>query len=85
MQVKYLDTPGVAVHKTGFTSHGWGVLSEVDFSLLVVDSSLNFEAVLKESIHRLERHRDYSGFMKALVLNKIDLVQNKRKFHGLIA
>lgn len=29
-------------------------------------------------------HRNYENFMKALVLNKIDLVENRRKFHSLI-
>lgn len=40
--------------------------------------------MVKESIKRLEKHRDYPNFMKALVLNKIDLVDNRRKFDQLI-
>jgi len=52
---------------------------------LIIDSSKKFDDLLQESIKRLEKHRRYEQFMKALVLNKIDLVDNKRKFHGLIA
>ena len=85
VQVKYLDSPGLMRNKTGYLSKGWKVLREIDFSLLVVDSSKKFDDLLQESIRRLEKHRDYEKFMKALVLNKVDLVENKRKFHGLIA
>jgi GTPase Era involved in 16S rRNA processing len=70
--------------KEGFISHGWKVLSMIDFSLLVVDSAKRFDDMLRESIKRLERHRDYQNFMKSLVLNKIDLVDNRRKFDSLI-
>lgn len=70
--------------KTGFVSKGWQVLSEIDFSLLVIDSTKRFDEMTKESIKRLEMHRNYENFMKALVLNKIDLVENRRKFHSLI-
>lgn len=72
-------------NKTGYLSKGWKVLSDIDFSLLVIDSSKKFDDLLQESINRLEKHKRYEHFMKALVLNKIDLVENKRKFHGLIA
>lgn len=70
--------------KEGFISKGWKVLSEIDFSLLVVDSAKRFDDMVKESIKRLEKHRDYKNFMKALVLNKVDLVDNRRKFDSLI-
>jgi hypothetical protein len=60
--------------KTGFISKGWKVLSEIDFSLLVIDSTKSFDEMTKQSIRRLETHRNYENFMKALVLNKIDLV-----------
>ena len=60
------------------------VLSEIDFSLMLVDSAKRFDNMIKESIRRLEKHRDYPNFMKALVLNKIDLVDNRRKFDSLI-
>lgn len=85
MQLKYFDTPGLSHHKTGYLSKGWKVLGEIDFSLLVIDSSKKFDDLLEEAIKRLEKHRNYELFMKALVLNKIDLVENKRKFHGLIS
>jgi GTPase len=85
VQLKYFDTPGLMHNKTGFLSRGWRVLGDIDFSLLVIDSSKRFDDLLKEAISRLEKHRRYEQFMKALVLNKIDLVDNKRKFHGLIA
>lgn len=74
IQLKYFDTPGLAHHKTGFVSKGWKVLGDIDFSLLVIDSSKKFDDLLQESISRLEKHRNYEQFMKALVLNKIDLV-----------
>ena len=85
VQLNYFDTPGLMHNKTGFLSKGWRVLGEIDFSLLVIDSSKKFDDLLQESINRLEKHRRYEHFMKALVLNKIDLVENKRKFHSLIA
>ena len=85
VQIKYFDSPGLMRHKTGYVSKGWKVLGDIDFSLLIVDSSRQFDDLLEESIRRLEKHRDYEHFMKALVLNKIDLVENKRKFHRLIA
>ena len=84
MQLKYFDTPGLMYKKEGFISKGWKVLSEIDFSLMVVDSAKRFDNMIKESIRRLEKHRDYPNFMKALVLNKIDLVDNRRKFDSLI-
>ena len=71
--------------KEGFVSKGWKVLSEIDFTLLVVDSAKRFDNMIKESITRLQRHREYPNFMKALVLNKIDLVDNRRKFDSLIS
>jgi GTPase Era involved in 16S rRNA processing len=85
VQIQYFDTPGLMYRKEGFISKGWGVLSKVDFSLLVVDSAKRFDDMLKESIKRLEKHRDYPRFMKSLVLNKIDLVDNRRKFDSLIS
>lgn len=51
---------------------------------MVVDSAKRFDNMIKEAIRRLEKHRDYPNFMKALVLNKIDLVDNRRKFDSLI-
>lgn len=74
IQLKYFDTPGLSQNKTGYLSRGWSVLGDIDFSLLVIDSSKKFDDLLQESIKRLEKHRDYEHFMKALVLNKIDLV-----------
>jgi GTPase Era involved in 16S rRNA processing len=85
VQLKYYDTPGLSQHKTGYLSRGWKVLRELDFTLLVIDSAKKFDDLVQESINRLEKHRQYEHFMRALVLNKIDLVENKRKFHGLIA
>jgi GTPase Era involved in 16S rRNA processing len=71
--------------KEGFVSRGWKVLSQIDFSLLVVDCAKRCDEIVKESIKRLEKHRDYPNFMKALVLNKVDLVNNRRKFVHLIS
>jgi len=85
VQLKYFDSPGLMHNKTGYLSKGWKVLNDIDFSLLIIDSSKKFDDLLQESINRLEKHKRYELFMKALVLNKIDLVENKRKFHGLIA
>ena len=45
--------------KTGFISKGWKVLSEIDFSILVVDSAKRFDDIVKESIKRLEKHGNY--------------------------
>lgn len=84
IQIKYFDTPGLMYKKEGFISKGWKVLSEIDFSLLVVDSAKRFDEMTKESIKRLEKHREYPNFMKAIVLNKIDLVDNRRKFDQLL-
>lgn len=39
--------------KEGFVSRGWKVLSDIDFSLLVVDSAKRFDDMIKESIKRL--------------------------------
>jgi len=39
--------------KTGFISKGWKVLSDIDFSLLVVDSAKRFDEMTKEAIKRL--------------------------------
>ena len=53
VQLKYYDTPGLMHHKTGFQSKGWKVLGDIDFSLLVIDSSKKFDDLLQESINRL--------------------------------
>lgn len=53
VQLKYYDTPGLTHKKTGFLSKGWKVLGEIDFSLLIVDSSKKFDDLIEESINRL--------------------------------
>jgi len=53
VQLKYYDSPGLTYNKTGYTSKGWGVLGEIDFSLLIIDSSKKFDDLLQESIKRL--------------------------------
>lgn len=47
VQLKYFDSPGLMHNKTGFVSRGWKVLGEIDFSLLVVDSSKKFDDLMK--------------------------------------
>lgn len=47
IQLKYFDTPGLSRNKTGYLSKGWRVLGDIDFSLLVIDSSKNFDDLLK--------------------------------------
>lgn len=59
IQFKYYDTPGLTRNKTGYLSKGWKVLGDIDFSLLIIDSSKSFDDLLKESISRLEKHRQY--------------------------
>ena len=43
IQIKYLDTPGLSYNKTGYLSKGWKSLGEIDFSLLVIDSTKRFD------------------------------------------
>jgi GTPase Era involved in 16S rRNA processing len=53
VQIKYFDTPGLSHNKTGYLSKGWKVLGDIDFSLLIIDSSKKFDDLLQESINRL--------------------------------
>ena len=53
IQLKFYDTAGMMYKKTGFISKGWKVLSEIDFSLLVIDSTKSFDEMTKQSIKRL--------------------------------
>lgn len=46
-------------NKTGYISKGWKVLADIDFSLVVVDSSKKFDDLMQQSINRLEKHRNY--------------------------
>lgn len=47
IQLKYIDTPGVVAHKTGFISKGLKYLSDIDFALLIVDGAKRFDDVIK--------------------------------------
>jgi small GTP-binding protein len=88
VQLNYFDAPGLVSHKGGFLSRNWDIIKDIDFALLVLDSNKRFEEGVRVSIERLEKGRDPSAetpLLKALVLNKIDLVNSRNRFSNLIA
>ncbi len=87
VQLNYFDTPGLEQRKGGFKSSHWGIINEVDFALVVLDSNKRFDDNIKVTIERLDARRkdEESPMLKALVLNKIDLMTSKSRFSSLIS
>ena len=83
VQLVYYDTPGLFPNKGGIISKGLKILNEVDFALMVVDCNKRFDAITEAAVDRLEKSKE--SFQKALILNKIDLVDSRRRFKTLIS
>jgi len=43
VQLNYFDTPGLLHKRGGFTTKSWDILGDIDFALLVLDSTKRFE------------------------------------------
>lgn len=83
VQLIYYDTPGLFDNKGGVISKGLKVLPEVEFALMVVDCNKRFDTIIQTTVDRLEKSKE--SFAKALVLNKVDLIDSKRRFKTIIS
>ena len=83
VQLVYHDTPGLFDNKGGVISKGLKVLNEVDFVLMVIDCNKRFDSIVEATVDRLEKSKE--SFAKALVFNKVDLIDSKRRFKTLIS
>lgn len=77
-QIIFLDTPGIFKPKRrldrAMVASAWGGVSDADMTVLVVDAKRGFDDETKAIIQKLsENHID-----AALVLNKIDLVNEEK-------
>lgn len=85
MQLNFFDTPGLVQKRGGFITKSWEVLGDIDFALFVLDSTKRFEEGVRVALERIAaRSTEQEPLLKALVLNKIDLVASRSRFSTLI-
>lgn len=84
VQLNYYDAPGLVSFKGGFLSRNWEIIKDIDFALLVLDANKRFEEGVRIALDRLQRGRKEEPLLKALVLNKVDLVHSRNRFSHLI-
>ena len=81
VQLNYFDTPGLWNNRGGFSTKNWNIINDIDFALLVLDANKRFEEGIRVALERLQsRSSGEQPILKALVLNKIDLLASRNRF-----